>query len=70
MKQISLDNGHTYTDAHDAMSEIKEHGLWETIAMLMDDDTREQVHMELAPCTEEEFLTRYLELAPDDLIIG
>lgn len=28
----------------------------------MDDELREQVHMELAPCTEEEFLTRYIEL--------
>lgn len=36
-----------------------------TIAQYMSDDIREQVHMELAPCTNEEFLTRYLELDPD-----
>ena len=28
----------------------------------MNDDIREQVHAELAPCTPEEFLTRYLQL--------
>lgn len=29
---------------------------------LMDDDLREQVHAELAPCTDEEFFARYCEL--------
>ena len=28
----------------------------------MDDEKRETVYAELAPCTPEEFLTRYLEL--------
>lgn len=37
---------------------------------LMEDDAREAVSAELAPCTELEFLTRYLELARDDLVIG
>lgn len=32
------------------------------IAGYMNDDIREQVHAELAPCTPEEFLTRYLQL--------
>ena len=36
--------------------------FWEAIVNLMDDDIREQVHRELAPCTNEEFLSRYLEL--------
>ena len=35
------------------------------IASYMDDDKRETVHNELAPCTIEEFLTRYLELDPE-----
>ena len=35
------------------------------IAGYMDDETREKVHCELAPCTNEEFLTRYVELDPD-----
>lgn len=38
----------------------------------MDDEIREQVHTELAPCTAKEFLTRYLELDPgfQDLLDG
>lgn len=38
---------------------------WEAIEMMMDDSIRERVAFELAPCTEEEFLKRYLELDPD-----
>lgn len=38
---------------------------WESIVSYMDTDTRERVHFELAPCTNAEFLRRYLELAPD-----
>lgn len=38
---------------------------WEAIVNMMDDVTRERVAFELAPCTNEEFLNRYLELAPD-----
>ena len=35
---------------------------WNAIVHLMDDEKREQVHRELAPCSNEEFLDRYLEL--------
>ena len=35
------------------------------IATYMDDEKREQVHNELAPCSPEEFLKRYIELDPD-----
>ena len=38
--------------------------LMDTIASYMDDDKREHVHFELAPCEPEEFLKRYLELDP------
>ena len=41
------------------------HDLMDTIATYMDDDIRETVHFELAPCTPEEFLIRYIELDPD-----
>ena len=34
------------------------------IGSYMDDEIREDVHAELAPCTPEEFLERYLELDP------
>ena len=39
--------------------------LLDTIATYMDDDKREKVHFELAPCEPEEFLKRYMELDPD-----
>lgn len=35
---------------------------FETIVNYMDDGVREQVHAELAPTTEAEFLQRYMEL--------
>ena len=66
MKKISIDNGHSYVapaEAIDAMS-------WDAIVDMMDDDIREAVHSEIAPCTEAEFLAAYLDRAADDLIIG
>ena len=35
---------------------------FEAAVNLMDDELREQVHEELAPCTEQEFVERYAEL--------
>lgn len=35
------------------------------IAVYMDDDIREKVHGELAPCKASEFLVRYCELSRD-----
>jgi len=35
---------------------------WETVIHYMDDEIREQIHSELTPCINEEFLTRYMEL--------
>ena len=69
---INLNNG---TDGHwctadEAWPEIEENNLWDAIVNVMDYDTREQVSAELAPCTELEFLRRYLELAPCNLILG
>lgn len=37
----------------------------DAIAALMDDEAREKVHYELAPCSNEAFLKRYCELEPD-----
>lgn len=34
------------------------------IATYMNDDIRERVHFELAPCSNEEFLIRYLHYDP------
>lgn len=70
MKQVSINNGTTYMTAEEAMPEIMARGLWNALVNVMDDDTREEVAAELAPCTEKEFLERYLALAPADLVIG
>lgn len=37
----------------------------DAIASYMNDEIRERVHFELAPCTPTEFLRRYLTLDPD-----
>ena len=39
------------------------------IGSYMDDEKREQVHAELAPCEPEEFLRRYLELDPEFTVL-
>lgn len=66
MKRISINNGISYCTVKEALAEMDK----ETIATMMDRDTKETVHAELAPCKDEDFLTRYLELAPHDLVIG
>ena len=68
-REISLDNGLTFTSAHDAMPEILRLNLWDAIVNLMDDEVRERVHA-FAPCDEEEFLIKYLELAEENLVLG
>lgn len=66
MTRISISNGATYTTPAEALEEIS----LDTMAEYMDDDTRETVHNKFTPCSDVEFLERYLELAPNDLIIG
>lgn len=67
---ISLDNGHTWISAEEAMPEITERNLWDAIVDLMDDDVREDVNFDLAPCTDLEFLAEYLNRAEEGLVIG
>ena len=64
-KQISVNNGHSFVDARTAIETIG----WDAIVNAMDDETREKVHEEGIE-TEEEFLERYLEAAPHDIVIG
>ncbi len=66
MKKISVDNGRSFVSPNEAIDTVQ----FQEIVMFMDNETREVVHDELAPCTELEFLTRYLELAKENLIIG
>nr|DAN98733.1 MAG TPA: hypothetical protein [Caudoviricetes sp.] len=68
--QISLNNGRSYMDASEAMTQIMANDLWETVVNLMDDGIREAVADDMAPCSEEEFLTEYLKRADDDLVVG
>lgn len=41
--------------------EIIESGLYKAAEALMDDEIREELHSEMAPCTDEEFLEAYME---------
>lgn len=66
MKKISINNGASYTTIEDAIATV---GM-DTIAMMMDDEIREQVANNIAPCTDEEFVAEYLSRANEDLIIG
>ena len=70
MKRVSLDNGLSFASACQVIKNIKKRNLWDTVVNAMDTDTREAVHTEKAPCTEQEFLHAYLKKAKVDLIIG
>lgn len=65
MKKISIDNGSHWVEPEEALKSV---GL-DALAVFMDFDTIEAVHAE-GPESDIEFLIRYLELAPDDLIFG
>lgn len=41
--------------------EIINAGLYNAAVELMDDEIREKLHQELAPCSEAEFLEAYME---------
>ena len=40
---------------------IIENGYYEAAVNLMDDEIREKLHNEMAPCTDLEFLEAYME---------
>ena len=67
---ISLNNGRTWMTADEAMEEINARNLRDAVVDMMDDETREAVHNDIAPCTDEEFLAEYLRRAEDGLVIG
>lgn len=66
MGRISVDNGATWITAEEALESVK----LDDMVNYMDDEFREEVHNELAPCTDLEFLKRYLEICNQDFIIG
>lgn len=72
-RYLNISNGNPYQDW--SIDELEEHWneiepLWDTLVQFMDEETREAVHMEFAPCTEREFLIEYLKRVPQDLIVG
>lgn len=64
-KRISIDNGTTYITPEEALKKVN----IDTISAYMNDDLRERIHNDFSPCTGQEFLNRYLQLAEADLII-
>ena len=76
MKKINFSNGSSSywfsaDEAENALSFAKENGIsFEAIACVMDDDLRESIHFDLAPCSEAEFLAEYLRRSDADLIVG
>lgn len=64
--QISVDNGRSWATPEEAIEEMP----WDIIVAAMDDRYREYIHREASPCSELEFLTRYLEVSPENIIIG
>lgn len=70
MGRISLDNGLSSLDADEAMPENEEQNLREAVALMTDDDLREEIHREYAECTQLDFLTAYLDKDDQDFGIG
>ena len=66
MRKISIDNGLSYVTPKEALEEFD----LEAISYYMDDEDRERTHQEVAPCSDLEFLIRYLKTAKENLIIG
>ena len=51
------------------MKRIIDSELMETISSYMNDDIRESIHFDLAPCSNEEFLLEYCKADPDFSIL-
>ena len=72
MVKISFNNGCSFKSYNDLSVDDIDYinKDWDNIVSYMDDDAREEVHSELAPCNKLEFLKRYLEIAKTNLVIG
>ena len=51
--------------ADDQAAEMISEGLFDAAVELMDDEIREEIHADLAPCTDEEFLAEYIRRHQD-----
>lgn len=65
MVKSGLESAIEFVDSYEKEADSIDQELMETIATYMNDEIRELVHSELAPCSPEEFLKRYLELDAD-----
>ena len=66
MKQISINNGHSFCTIEEALAEFS----IDTIAHYMDDDTREAVARKFTGKSDAEFISEYLKSASEDIVIG
>lgn len=64
--QISVDNGEHWVTPEEAIAEAP----WEVIVGAMSDRYREYARAEKSPCSDLDFLRFYLEIAPDNIVIG
>ena len=64
--RISVDNGQSWVTPEEAIAAVP----WDLIVAAMDDRYREYAHREMAPCSDLDFLRFYLEIAPENIIIG
>lgn len=64
--QISVDNGRSWVTPEEAVAEAQ----WDVIVSAMEDRYRQYAHSKIASCSELDFLRFYLEIAPNDVVIG
>ena len=65
MAKSGLEPAIEFLESYEEETDSINQELMDTIAIHMNDEIRERVHFELAPCSPKEFLKRYLELDSD-----
>lgn len=65
MAKSGLESAIDFLESYEEETDSIDQELMDTIATYMNDEIRERVHFELAPCSPKEFLKRYLELDAD-----
>lgn len=65
MAKSDLEPAIEFLESYEEETDSINQELMDTIATYMNDEIRERVHFELAPCSPKEFLKRYLELDSD-----
>ena len=65
MVKSGLESAIEFLNNYEEETDSIDQKLMDAIATYMDNETREKVHLKLAPCSPKEFLKRYLELDAD-----